>query len=75
MLTIRLPAEVESRLDELAKATGRTKTFYAREAIFEYLTDLEDYYYAEKAWNDVLSGRSKTVPIEDIMREYGLLED
>lgn len=33
MLAIRLPAEVESRLDALALATGRTKTFYAREAI------------------------------------------
>ena len=31
MLAIRLPAEVESRLEALAKATGRTKTFYARE--------------------------------------------
>ena len=37
MLAIRLPAEVETRLDNLAKATGRTKTFYAREAILEHL--------------------------------------
>jgi RHH-type rel operon transcriptional repressor/antitoxin RelB len=33
MLAIRLPAEVETRLEVLAKATGRTKTFYAREIL------------------------------------------
>ena len=40
MLAIRLPADVEERLDRLAKATGRTKTFHAREAILEYLDEL-----------------------------------
>ena len=48
MLAIRLPEDVEKRLNALAKATGRTKTFYAREAILEHLDDLEDLYLAEK---------------------------
>ncbi len=48
MLAIRLPAEVEDRLAALAQATGRTKTFYAREAILEHLEDLEDLYLAEQ---------------------------
>jgi RHH-type rel operon transcriptional repressor/antitoxin RelB len=47
MLAIRLPEELELRLENLAKKTGRTKTFYAREAIVEYIDDLEDYYLAE----------------------------
>lgn len=46
MLAIRLDAEIEDRLERLAKKTGRTKTFYAREAILEYLQDMEDYYLA-----------------------------
>ena len=46
MLAIRLPADIEIRLENLAKLTGRTKTFYAREAIMEYLEDLEDLYLA-----------------------------
>jgi RHH-type rel operon transcriptional repressor/antitoxin RelB len=33
----------------LAKKTGRTKTFYARQAIIEHLEDLEDYYLAADA--------------------------
>lgn len=36
MLAIRLPKDIELRLTNLAKKTGRTKTFYAREAILEY---------------------------------------
>ena len=44
MLAIRLPEEIEARLDTLAKRTGRSKTFYAREAILEHLDDLEDLY-------------------------------
>jgi len=47
MLALRLPEDIESRLDKLAKATGRTKSFYAREAILEHLADLEDLYLAE----------------------------
>jgi len=46
MLAIRLPAEIEKRLADLAARTGRTKTYYAREAILRYLDDLEDAYLA-----------------------------
>ena len=48
MLAIRLESEIEERLARLAKRTGRTKTFYAREAILEHLEDLEDGYLALK---------------------------
>ena len=48
MLAIRLPKEIEDRLTALAAATGRTKTFYAREAIVGHLADLEDLYLADQ---------------------------
>lgn len=48
MLALRLPKDIEDRLDALAKKTGRTKSHYAREAILEKLEDLEDYYLAEE---------------------------
>ena len=72
MLAIRLPAEVEARLENLAKSTGRTKTFYAREAILEHLEDLEDLYLAESRLLQVRAGRSKTIPLEEVMKKYGL---
>ena len=72
MLAIRLPAEVEARLEALAQATGRTKTFYAREAILEHLDDLEDLYLAEQRLIDIRAGRSQTIPLEEVMKRYGM---
>ncbi len=46
MLALRLPPEIEQRLDALAKKTGRSKSFYAREAILRQIEDIEDYYLA-----------------------------
>ncbi len=46
MLAIRLPEEIEHRLAELAAKTGRTKTYYVREAILEHLDELEEKYLA-----------------------------
>jgi len=46
MLAIRLPEEIEKRLADLAAKTGRTKTFYAKEAILSHLDEIEDKYLA-----------------------------
>ena len=72
MLALRLPEDIESRLDKLAKATGRTKSFYAREAILEHLADLEDLYLAEKQLAKVRSGKSKTYSLSAVEQELGL---
>ena len=72
MLAIRLPQEVEQRLDALAKNTGRTKTFYARRAILEYLDDLEDIYMAEKTLEDIKSGKEKIYSLSEIGKRLGL---
>lgn len=74
MLAIRLPEEIESRLDALAKATGRTKTFYAREAILEYLDDLEDLYEAESELKAIRAGSSKTYTLDEVKTELGITE-
>ncbi len=74
MLAIRLPKEIEERLEALARATGRTKTFYARQAILEYLDDLEDWYLAEQRLTDIRRGKTQTVALEDIMKRYDLAD-
>ncbi len=74
MLAIRLPEAIELRLEALAKATGRTKTYYAREAIVEHIDDLEDLYLAEQELIKVRAGRSKTLPLADVMKKYGLAD-
>jgi RHH-type rel operon transcriptional repressor/antitoxin RelB len=72
MLAIRLPEAIEKRLDELAKRTGRTKTYYAREAILAHLEELEDIYLAETRLEEIRTGRSKTIPLETVMKNRGL---
>lgn len=72
MLAIRLPADLEERLAVLAERTGRTKTFYAREAIERHIEDLEDLYLAEKELAQVQAGRSKPVPLAEVMKAHGL---
>jgi RHH-type transcriptional regulator, rel operon repressor / antitoxin RelB len=72
MLALRLPPEIEARLAELAKRTGRTKSFYAREAILNHLDDLEDLYLAENRLNDLREGRSGTIPLNDLLRRHGV---
>ncbi|MCW9012766.1 MAG: TraY domain-containing protein [Gammaproteobacteria bacterium] len=46
MLAIRLPEDIEKRLTDLANKTGRTKTFYAKEAILKHMDEIEDKYLA-----------------------------
>jgi RHH-type transcriptional regulator, rel operon repressor / antitoxin RelB len=70
MLAIRLDAALEARLAALAEETGRTKTFYARAAIAEYIDDLEDYYLAEKRWKAFVPGSG--IPLEHVIAELGL---
>jgi len=68
MLAIRLDPEIEKRLALLAKKTGRTKTFYARQAILEHLQDLEDIYLATER----LNSPAKTYSAREVKRELGL---
>jgi RHH-type rel operon transcriptional repressor/antitoxin RelB len=65
MLALRLPPEIEKRLTALAKKTGRTKSFYAREAILRHIEDLEDYHLARKR----LARRAPRIPLEDLEKE------
>ena len=74
MLAIRLPEDIELRLGNLAKKTGRTKTFYAREAILEYLDNLEDLYLAEKRLSNIKNGKTKAIKLDQLERELGLAD-
>ena len=67
MLALRLPPDLERRLDELARKTGRTKSFYAREAIVEHIEDLEDYYLAESR---IRTESGERIALEDVMAEF-----
>lgn len=72
MLALRLPPDIEKRLDALARKTGRTKSFYGREAILRHLDDLEDMYLAEKILDRIKTSKERTFTIDEVERELGL---
>ena len=67
MLALRLPPEIEQRLAALAKKTGRSKSYYAREAILRQIEDLEDYYLARPR----LARGGPRVRLESLERQLG----
>jgi len=71
-ISLRLPTDVEERLTNLAKKTARTKTYYATEAIINYIDDLEDWYLAEKRLCDLKNGKSELITLEELMAENEL---
>ncbi|MDP9092688.1 MAG: TraY domain-containing protein [Actinomycetota bacterium] len=71
-LSIRLTPEDEARLEELAHRTGRSKTFYVREAIHEHLDHLEERFWADsvvREWED--SGKLSR-PAQGLWDELGV---
>jgi RHH-type rel operon transcriptional repressor/antitoxin RelB len=68
MLSVRLPKEIEDRLDTLARSTGRTKAYYVRAAILEKLEDLEDIYLAEQVLERIRKGEEEVIGAEEFWR-------
>lgn len=68
MLSVRLDPEIERRLERLAEVTGRTKSYYVREAIRAQLEEMEDRYIAIQR----LEQPVPRVPLEELERELEL---
>jgi len=57
-------------LNILVQKTGKSKSFYVREALLAYLDEMEDIYLAEQRLIDVRAGLSLTRTLDDVAREY-----
>ena len=68
MLGIRLEPELEEKLESLAKETGRSKSYYAREAIRRFLDDREDYLRAIA----VLERKEPSMSLQELGKRLGL---
>ena len=73
-ISVRLPKELVDHLDNLAKQTGRTKTYYIQEALLEKVSDLELVYLAQKREEDLRAGRSKTHTLDEVIEANGLAD-
>ncbi len=72
MLSLRLPKDIEERLEGLAKRTGRTKTFYVRQAILTHLEDIEDAFQADEIMERVNSGEEPVLSAGEMRKSLGL---
>lgn len=69
---LRIPEELATRYDRLAKMTGRTKTFYMTEALSGAIDRLEYEYGIAKQVEDWRAGRLETYSLAEVGEILGL---
>lgn len=70
--SIRLNDDLDARLERIARLTGRTKSFYVKQALEDQIQDLEDLYLARRVAKRVADGRERVIPLEELERELGV---
>ncbi len=70
--SIRLDEDLDARLERIARLTGRSKSFYVKQALAEQIEDLEDLYLARKGARRVADGRERLIALEELERELGV---
>lgn len=68
-ISIRLSADEEDRLEQLARRTGRSKSFYVRTALHEHLADLEDAFAADESLDAFEAAGRRTRPLAELKSE------
>lgn len=71
MLALRLSKDFEDRLEFMAKKTGRTKSFFARQAIEEKMEELECIYLLERAYTE---SDGTTLSLEEVKKLWEIDE-
>ena len=71
-VSIRLDEELDARLERIARLTGRSKSFYLRQALVEQIEDLEDLFLSRAIVNRVADGRERLIPLDVLERELGV---
>lgn len=71
-IAVRLSENLEKRLNDLAKETHRTKTYYIQQAVEDFLEEYEDYYLATYCWEEFQKNGKKGISLEEIERKMGI---
>jgi RHH-type rel operon transcriptional repressor/antitoxin RelB len=69
MLTVRLPSDIEERLEAVAKRIGRSKDEVVVEAIIDEVQDLEDGLVAIER---LQSGDAEYFTLDEVRERLGL---
>lgn len=68
MLAVRLDSNLEGKLNHLARQTGRSKSYYVKQALENFLEEREEYLLALA----VLEKNEPTRSIAEVRKELGL---
>ena len=71
VINIRLEKEVVKALDEYAKELKKTRTSLVEKAIELYFDRL-DKMVADKRIDDLKSGKTTVVPVEEVFKKAGI---
>lgn len=71
-VAVRLSDELQKRLDALAARTGRTRSFYVKEAIELHLDELEERFWADEIVARYEVSNEKTRPWAEVKAELDL---
>ncbi|MBM3611087.1 MAG: ribbon-helix-helix protein, CopG family [Alphaproteobacteria bacterium] len=72
MTGLRLPEGLDGRLNHLAAETKRSKSFYLREALEEYLEEHEEALLAIASYEDYMKSGRKGISLSEIKKKYNL---
>lgn len=70
--TFRLSPDLKARVDNLARKTNRSSSYFYNQLVTDHIDELEDIYDCLAIIENVKKGKEKTVPLEKVMADYGL---
>lgn len=71
-VTFRLSPDLKVRVDNLARKTNRSSSYFYNQLVADHIDELEDIYDCLAIIENVKKGKEKTVPLEKVMADYGL---
>ena len=74
MVGVRLGEKTEERLAHLAQMTGRSKSYYLKQAVEKFLDEREEYLIAISELEKVHQGES-TIGIKELMKRIEEMDD
>jgi len=72
MPAVRIPEDLDNRLNTLARRTGRSKNSFVREALLHQLDDIEDYYLGMETLERIRKGEERVYSATEARRVLGL---
>ena len=72
MITLQLPPELETQLQNLARETRQPLEALVAQALADYLEDQEDLRRAEQSLAKLRAGSSQLIPLEELIARYGM---